>query len=182
MGTNYATEELREMAKIKRKKGKRTPWNKGRQVGQRAGLSLSEVTRVKKMLTKRGDAGLRDRALFMTAIDTKLRSHELLGLTVKVVRKRNREMRDAFELTTARRGYGVQCELSKMTMRILEKWINESGKKANDYLFTGRFGGGLTPLTVRQLRRLVKAWIEGIGLDASAYGTESLRKTGASYR
>jgi len=82
------------MAKMKRKKGKRVPWNKGRKVGQRVPLSLSEVNRVKKMLTKRGDTGLRDRALFLTAIDTKLRSQELLGLTVKVVRKRNREMRD----------------------------------------------------------------------------------------
>ncbi len=170
------------MAKMKRKKGKRIPWNKGRKVGQRAPLSRSEVTRVKKMLAKRGDTGLRDRALFLTAIDTMLPSQELLGLTVKVVRKRNREMRDTFELTTARHGQGVRCELSKMTMRVLEKWINQSAKKPNDYLFTGRLGGGLTPLSVRQFSRLVKTWTEGIGLDASAYGTESLRRTGAIYR
>ncbi len=170
------------MAKMKRKKGKRIPWNKGREVGQRAPLSLSEVNRVKKMLTKRGDTGLRDRALFLTAIDTTLRSQELLGLTVKVVRKRNREMRDTFELTTARQGQGVRCELSKITMRVLEKWINQSAKKPNDYLFTGRRGEGLTPLSVRQFRRLVKIWTEGIGLDESAYGTESLRRTGANYR
>ena len=170
------------MANRKRKKGKRIPWNKGRKVGQRAPLSPSEVTRVKKMLAKRGDTALRDRALFLTAIDTRLRSHELLGLTVKVVRKRNREMRDTFKLTTARRGHGVRCELSKITVRILEKWINRSAKKPNDYLFTGRSGGGLTPLSVRQFSRLVKTWTEDIGLDASAYGTESLRRTGASYR
>jgi integrase len=170
------------MAKIKRKKGKRIPWNKGRKVGQRAPLSRSKVTRVKKMLAKRGDTALRDRALFLTAIDTMLRSHELLGLTVKVVRKRNREMRNTLELRTARHGQGVRCELSKSTMRILEKWINQSAKKPNDYLFTGRLSGGLTPLSARQFSRLVKTWIEAIGLDASAYGTESLRRTGASYR
>ena len=170
------------MAKMKRKKGKRVPWNKGRKVGQRVPLSLSEVNRVKKMLAKRGDTGLRDRALFLTAIDTKLRSQELLGLTVKVVRKRNREMRDTFELTTARHGQGVRCELSKITMRVLEKWINHSAKKPNDYLFTGRRGEVLTPLSVRQFRRLVKIWTEGIGLDESVYGTESLRRTGANYR
>ncbi len=170
------------MAKMKRKKGKRIPWNKGRKVGQRAPLSLSEVNRVKKMLTKRGDTGLRDRALFLTAIDTKLRSQELLGLTVKVVRKRNREMRDTLALTTARHGQGVRCELSKITMRVLEKWINQSAKKPNDYLFTGRRGEGLTPLSVRQFRRLVKIWTEGIGLDASIYGTKSLRRTGTINR
>ena len=167
---------------MKRKKGKRIPWNKGRKVGQRPPLSRSEVTHVKKMLAKRGDPGLRDRALFLTAIDTMLRSQELLGLTVKVVRKRNREMRDTFELTTARHGQRVRCELSKITMRALEKWINQSAKKPNDYLFTGRLGGGLTPLSVRQFSRLVKTWTEDIGLDGSAYGTASLRRTGASYR
>ena len=170
------------MAKMKRKKGKRIPWNKGRKVERQAPLSRSEVTRVKKMLAKRGDTGLRDRALFLTAIDTMLPSQELLGLTVKVVRKRNREMRDTFELKTARHGQGVRCKLSKFTMRVLEKWINQSAKKPNDYLFTGRQDAGLTPLSVRQFRRLVKTWTEDIGLDASAYGTVSLRRAGAIYR
>ncbi len=170
------------MAKMKRKKGKRIPWNKGRKVGQQAPLSRSEVTRVKKMLAKRGDKGLRDRALFLTAIDSMLPSQELLGLTVKVVRNRNREMRDTFELTTARHGQDVRCELSKITMRVLEKWINQSAKKPNGYLFTGQLDGGLKPLSMRHFRRLVKTWTEGIGLDPSAYGTVSLRRTGTVNR
>ena len=168
------------MANMKRKRGKRIPWNKGREMGQRAALSLSEVTHVKKMLAKRGDSGLRDRALFLTAIDTKLRSAELRGLTVKDVRKRNREMRDTLDLATARHGQGVRCELSKITMRVLENWINQSAKKPNDYLFTGRLGGGLTPLSARQFSRLVKIWTERVGLDASDFGTESLRRTRSS--
>ncbi len=169
------------MARMKRKKSKHIPWNKGREVGQRAPLSLSEVTRVKKMLARRGDTGLRDRALFATAIDTMLRSQDLLGLTVIDVRKRNREMRDTLELTTARYGQRVRCELSKITMRVLETWIKQSAKKSSDYLFTGRLGGGLTPLSARQFSRLVKNWIEGIGLDASSFGTESLRRTRSSH-
>ncbi len=168
------------MAKMKRKKGKRIPWNKGRKVGQRAPLRLSEVTRIKKMLAKRGDAGLKDRALFSTAIDTMLHAPDLLGLRVKDVRKRNRVMRDTVELTTARYGQSVQCVLSKITLRVLEKWINQSAKKPNDYLFTGRLGGGLTPLSARQFSRLVKAWIKDVGLHPRAVGTESLRRIRAS--
>ncbi len=168
------------MAKMKKKKGKGIPWNKGREVGQRAPLSPSEVTWLKTMLAKRGDTGLRDRALFLTAIDTMLRSPDLLGLTVKDVRTRNREMRGTLDLATARHGQGVRCELSKITMRVLENWINQSAKKPNDYLFTGRQGGGLTPLSARQFSRLVKAWTEGVGLDASGFGTESLRRTRSS--
>ncbi len=165
----------------KKTKAKHSPWNKGREVGQRAPLSLSEVTRIKKLLAKRGDAGLRDLALFSTAIDTMLHAQDLLELTVKDVRKRNRVMRDTLELTTAKYGQSVQCVLSKTTMKTLEKWIKQSAKKPNDYLFTGRIGGGLTPMSTRQLSHLVKAWTEGIGLDMSSYGNESLRRTRSIY-
>ena len=165
----------------KRKMGKNQPWNKGREVGQRLPLSLSQVTRIKKLLTKRGDAGLRDFALFSTAIDTMLRGPDLLRLKVKDVRRRNRLMRDTVELTTAKYGQSVQCVLSKTTRNVLDKWIKQSVKKPNDYLFTGRVGGGLTPMSTRQLNRLVNTWVESIGLDASLYGAESLRRTRAIY-
>ncbi len=162
-------------------RGKQYPWNKGREVGQRAPLSLSEVTRIKKLLARRGDALLRDLALFSTAIDTMLRGQDLLGLTVKDVRKRNRVMRDTLELTTAKYGQSVRCVLSKTTMRVLENWIEQSAKKPGDYLFTSRLGGGLKPMSARQLSRLVKTWIEGIGLDPSFYGIETLRRTRSIY-
>ncbi len=165
----------------KKAKDKHYPWNKGREVGQRSPLSLSEVTRIKKLLAKRGDAGLRDLALFSTAIDTMLRAQDLLGLTVKDVRKRNRVMRDTLELTTAKYLQSVRCVLSKTTMSVLGKWIKQSAKKPSDYLFTGRRGGGLTPMSARQLSRLVKTWTDGIGLDASSYGNESLRRTRSIY-
>ena len=166
-----------------KKKGKRKnqPWNKGIEAGQRPPLSLSQVTRIKKFLAKRGDAGLRDLALFSTAIDTMLRGQDLLGLAVKDVRMRNRSMRDTFELTTAKFGQGVECVLSKSTGKVLDKWITHAVKKPNDYLFTGRLGGGLTPMSTRQLNRLVNSWVEAIGLDASSYGVESLRRTRAMY-
>ena len=168
------------MAK-KKAKTKYRPWNKGREVGQRAPLSISEVKRIKKSLAKRGDAGLRDLVLFSTAIDTMLRAQDLLGLRVKDVRKRNRVMRDPLELTTAKFGQGVQCVLSKSTVKVLETWINHTAKKPGDYLFTGRLGGGLTPMSARHLSRLVKTWTDGIRLDSSLYGIESLRRTRSIY-
>ena len=169
------------MARKRKAKRVHRPWNKGREVGQRAPLSLSQVTRIKKSLAKRGDAGLRDLALFSTAIDTMLRAQDLLALTVSDVRKRNRVMRDPIELTTVKFGQPVECVLSRSTMKVLGNWINHSGKKPGGYLFTGRLGGGLTPMSARQLSRLVKAWTAGIGLDASLYGIESLRRTRSIY-
>ena len=94
------------------KKSKRTPWNKGIEVGQRDNFSTSDVTRIRKMLTKEGRASLRDLALFSTAIDTRLRAPDLLGLTVKDVRKRNRVMRNTLELAEANRGRGMQYTCS----------------------------------------------------------------------
>lgn len=165
--------------------GKKTkikqPWNKGREVGQRAPLSLAEVTRIKKSLKKRGIAGLRDLALFSLAIDAMLRAQDLLGLVVKDVRQRNRVMRDTLEIETAKSGKRVQCVLSTRTMSVLEEWIEQSGKKPNDYLFTGRISGGSKPMSARQLSRLVKSWTEDVGLDASLYGTETLRRTRSIY-
>ena len=159
------------------RKSKRAPWNKGIEVGQRDTFSASEVTRIRKMLAKGGRASLRDLALFSTAIDTMLRAPDLLGLTVKDVRKRNRVMRDTLELAAANRGSGIRCTLSKATMSALEDWIIQSDKKPTNYLFTRRTGLSSKAITARQLNRLVKDWAAGIGLDPSSFGIESLRRT-----
>ena len=165
------------MAGRKAGQGQRDPWNKGVKTGQRHPFSPSDVKRIKKLLARRGEARLRDLALFSISIDTMLRAPDLLGLVVKDVRKRNRAMRDTVDLTAAGRGRSIQCTLSNATMNVLDRWIDLSGKKQNDYLFAGRTGGGSAPITARQFSRLVKSWATDIGLDASLYGTESLRRT-----
>ncbi len=169
------------MASTRPSQGRRQPWNKGVKAGQRKSFGPSDVRRIKKRLAKRGDAGLRDLALFSTAIDTMLRAQDLLGLIVKDVRKRNRVMRGTLDLTTANKGRGVQCTLSKATMSTLDNWIDQSAKKPGDYLFTGRTGDISKAITHRQSGRLVKFWANDIGLDPSLYGTESLRRTRAMY-
>jgi integrase len=161
-----------------RKAKKRKTWNKGIEVGPRAAYTPREVKRIRTMLTKREDAGLRDLALFSTAIDTMLHASDLLSLTVKHIRKRNGIMHDAIEVKMAGTTRSVRCTLSKATQSVLSAWIEKSGKKQNDFLFTGRSSAS-RPVTPRQLSRLVKAWTAGIGLDATDYGTESLRRTRA---
>ena len=170
-------EELRSVAKKKMRKGKSYPWNKGKEMGQRDPFSRSDMNRIRKRLAKRGDAGLRDLAMFSTAIDTMLRASDLLGLAVEDVRKRNRMMRDTFYLKTPQGGRGMRCTLSEATMSVLEEWISLSAKKPGDYLFTGRTGESSKAITSRQLSRLVKAWAEDIGLDASQHGLKSLRRS-----
>ena len=110
-----------------------------------------------------------------------LRAPDLLGLIVKDVRQRNRVMRNTLDLTAANRGKRIQCTLSDATMTALNDWINLSGKKPGDYLFTGRSGGKTKPIAPRQFSRLVKSWADGIGLDTSLYGIESLRRSRSMY-
>ncbi len=172
---------VRIVAINKRKQQKRGPWNKGVEVGPRDPFTPSNVRRIRALLAKRGDAGMRDFALFSTAIDTMLHASDLLSLTVKDVRQRNRIMRDTLKVTTASKGGVVRCTLSKQTRSVLESWINSSAKKPSDHLFTARTKGHSKPLTARQLSRLVKTWAAGIGLDPRAYGTGSLRRTRATH-
>jgi integrase len=169
------------MAIDKRKQQKRRSWNKGVEVGPRDPFTPSNVRRIRALLAKREDAGMRDLALFSTAIDTMLHASDLLSLTVNDVRQRNRIMRDTLKVTTAGKGGVVRCTLSKETRSVLESWINSSAKKSRDHLFTARTKGHSKPLTARQLSRLVKTWAAGIGLDSGAYGTESLRRTRATH-
>ncbi len=169
------------MAIKKRKQQKRNPWNKGVEAGPRAPFTPSNVRRIRALLAKRGDAGMRDLALFSTAIDTMLRASDLLSLTVKDVRQSNRIMRDTLKVTTAGKGIVVRCTLSKETRSVLENWITSSAKKPRDHLFTARAQGHSKPLAARQLSRHVKTWAADIGLDPGPYGTESLRRTRATH-
>ena len=169
------------MARKKTIKRKHQAWNKGLKVGKRSPFSPSAVSRIRKLLAKRGESGLRDLALFSTAMDTMLGASDLVRLTVQDVRKRNRVMRETLELSKTNGGGSLRCVISETTRRLLEKWIKYSDKKPRDNLFNKRVGGESTAISTRALSRLVKAWAEEIGLDASLYGTESLRRTRAVY-
>ena len=157
---------------------KRQAWNKGLVIGKRDGFTPAQVKRIRGLLDDRGAAGLRDLALFTTAIDTMLHGQDLLKITVKDVQSRNGSVRSVIEVAQSRRAPPVRCALSRVAIRALEKWIAASGKKRGNYLFTGR-GAGDRPMGTRQLSRLLKDWVIEAGLDPSVYSIESLRRTKA---
>jgi len=163
------------MAPKSKNAAKREVWNKGLKIGKRDGFTPAQVQRIRKLLTERGTSGLRDLALFSTAIDTMLHGQDLLNLVVGDVQSRNGSIRSVIEVERGRVP-PVRCALSKVTSNALEKWITASGKKRTDHLFTGR---GRNPITVRQLSRLLKFWIVQAGINPSNYSVESLRRTKA---
>jgi integrase len=73
----------------------------------------------------------------------------------------------------------VQFEITEQTRESLAAWIRSAGHRADDYLFPSRIHGS-PHLSTRQYARIVHGWIREIGLDASAYGTHTMRGTKAS--
>lgn len=58
-----------------------TPWNKGKLVGQKAPLRLSEIWSIRVRLQLAGN--FRELALFNLAIDSKLRGCDLVALRLR---------------------------------------------------------------------------------------------------
>ena len=163
----------------KKRARKRQAWNKGLEVGKRDGFTPDQVKRIRRHLAERGAAGLRDLALFSTAIDTMLHGQDLLALVVGDVQRRDGSIRPVIEVARARGMPPVRCALSEASTKALQKWITASRKRRADYLFPGRRVEGAHPMGARQLSRLLKLWVVEAGLDSSDYGVESLRRTKA---
>jgi site-specific recombinase XerD len=157
-------------------------WNKGVVVGPRKPLTKQEVAKIRKVLIGRGTRGLRDLALFSTGIDTMLHVSDLLSLTVGDFLDSYATVREVLEVETAPVGLTVFCTLSSGTRDVLGTWLKYLGyaKGKSSPVFVGRTHTG-SALTPRQVSRLVKAWVEAIGLDPEDYGTETLRRTRATY-
>ena len=167
------------MAPKKKIAVKRQAWNKGLQVGKRDGFTPAQVKRIRGVLKARGAAGVRDLALFSTAIDTMLHGHNLLTLVVSDVQSRNGSIRPLIEVAQSKGAPPVRCALSKSATMALEKWITAAGLKYTDYLFPGGARRVSRPMSGRQLSRLLKVWIVDAGFDPTDYSIESLRRTKA---
>ena len=79
------------------------------------GFTPDQVKRIRGLLADRGVPGLRDLALFSTAIDTMLHGQDLLALVVGDVQRRDGSMRPVIEVARARGMPAVRCALSKVS-------------------------------------------------------------------
>ena len=69
--------------------------------------------------------------------------------------------------------------MTTLTRQALETWLTKAGLRNDSFLFPSRVHDS-THITKRQYARIVHRWITDIGLDASAYGVHSLRRTKVS--
>jgi integrase len=115
--------------------------------------------------------------LFDLAIASKLRSCDLVTLRVRDVCHGSG--------VAARYGHGqktqrpVQFEITEQRRESLLTRIRATGRRSDDYLFPSRIHGP-PHLSTRQYARIVRGWVREIGLDSSAYGTHTMRRTKAS--
>ncbi len=152
------------------------PWNKGKLVGQKPPLKLKEIwaIRIRLQILKR----TRDLALFNLAIDSKLRSCDLVRIRVADVAHATRVLSRA-TVMQRKTGLPVRFELTEQTREAIEAWITTRDLGASDYLFPSRIHRS-PHITTRQYARIVDSWVDLIGLDHHEYGTHSLRRTKAT--
>lgn len=153
-----------------------TPWNKGKLTGQKPPFKLKEIwaIRIRLQLSNR----IRDLALFNLAIDSKLRACDLVKLRVQDVSHGGCISKRAMVMQQKTQ-QPVQFEITEQTRESVSNWIVCAALNSSDYLFKSRIHSS-PHLSTRQYARIVSSWVLQIGLDPSAYGTHSLRRTKAT--
>lgn len=154
----------------------RTPWNKGKLVGQKPPLKLKEIweIRIRLQIANR----IRDLALFNLAIDSKLRSCDLVKLRIRDIAHGSTIAKRAMVMQQKTK-QPVQFEITEQTRDAVANWIEYAKLTNDEYLFKSRFKDS-PHLSTRQYARIVESWVSEIGLDSAAYGTHSLRRSKAS--
>ncbi len=152
------------------------PWNKGKITGQKPPLKLNEVWAIRIRLQIADKK--RDLALFNLALDSKLRSCDLVKLKVSDIAHGTRiaKRSTVMQMKTKR---PVQFEITKQTRNSLSELIKSQNLSGTDYLFKSRLHQS-DHITTRQYARILKTWLEDIGLDPYEYGTHSIRRTKVS--
>jgi integrase len=152
------------------------PWNKGKLVGQKAPLRLSDIwaIRVRLQIAEK----TRDLALFDLAIDSKLRACDLTKLRVRDIAHGEHVSPRAIVMQQKTQR-PVQFEITEQTRVALAVWIHQAQLRSDDCLFPSRLRSS-DHLSTRQYARIVKAWVTAIDLDPAMYGTHTLRRTKAT--
>ncbi len=135
-------------------------------------FSKKQIQTLRKVL----DDHPRDLALLNTAVDSCLRSSDLLNLKVEDVKTNWGEIREKIEVRMVKTQKRVRCLFSDATQECLDRWIRVSEKDFGDYLFTP-IRGGKKPIGGLAYRKIVKGWCISCGWDESYYSTHSLRRT-----
>ena len=152
------------------------PWNKGKLVGRKAPLRLKEIWAIRIRLQLAQSA--RELALFNLALDSKLRSCDLVRLRVRDITHGD-QVATRTIVMQQKTQRPVQFEITEHTRESLADWVRRANRQPQDYLFPSRLHAS-PQLSSRQYAWIVRGWVREIGLNPVAYGTHTLRRTKAS--
>jgi len=154
----------------------KTVWNKNKLIGQKLPLKPEQIWSIRVRLEMQNN--IRDLALFNLALDPKLRTCDLLKLTVRDI-SRGEGILSRAQVIQQKTKRPVQFEITKKTKLSLQSLIDHEKLTCHDYLFKSQ-SLRTEHLSTRQYTRIVDDWVTSIGLEKSAYGTHSMRRTKAS--
>lgn len=148
-------------------------WNYGRIIGQKRPLLPKHVWAIRVRLELSNS--VRDLALFNLAIDSKLRGCDLVGLKVADVYAAG-TVKERSSVLQSKTKTPVRFEITEGTRKSLDIWVKDPLMSGHEYLWPGRFHDR-RHISTRQYARILKEWVNSIGLEPSAYGTHSMRRT-----
>lgn len=137
---------------------------------------MQEIWSIRMRLQTIGNC--RDLALFNLAIGSKLRGCDLVRLRVSDVASGG-EILSRATVRQRKTKRPVRFEITERTRKSIREWIDKAQLTESGYLFPSRVKRS-PRLSTRQYARIVDDWVRAIGLDPSAYGTHSLRRTKAT--
>jgi integrase len=149
------------------------PWNTGRIIGAKPPLKPKHIWGIRQQL--KAANRVRDLAMFNCAIDAKLRGCDLVKLRVSDVAPGG-SLRQRATVIQQKTGRPVPFEITEPAREALANWLAVRGRRLDDWLFPSRSRQG-DHVTTRQYARPVGHWVAMVGLEPSAYGTHSLRRT-----
>ncbi len=145
-------------------------------IGQKRPFKLEDIWRIRTRLEIENN--VRDLALLNLALDSKLRSCDLLSMKVFDIASAG-VIQSRVRRTQSKTGREVQFEVSSKTQQSLSKWITQHSLGPTDYLFPSpRLSG--QPMSYSYYSSIIKKWVDLLGLDAKLYGTHSMRRTKAT--
>ena len=127
--------------------------------------------RVRLQLARR----IRDLALFDLALDSKLRGCDVVTLRLNDIIVGG-TVRCRAMVLQRKTGRPVQFEITDQTRRSLSDWLQVRKLSASEWKFPSRMRSN-HHLSTRQYARLVKQWVDLLGLDSASYATHSIRRT-----
>ncbi len=142
-------------------------------VGQKRSLKPKHVWAIRVRLELAENH--RDLALFNLAIDSKLRGCDLVRMKVVDVMASG-QIKERASVLQSKTQKPVRFEISEGTRASVEKWMKDPLMIGSEYLWPGRFHERLH-ISTRQYARIARGWVSSIGLEVTAYGTHSMRRT-----